>query len=172
MRALAIVLALAGVAGADPLVGLRLGLGRLPIDGAPSDAVSIGLGVEHPVLCQWRAFGEYEWLWLQRVHGTEPEPHGDGHRIQIGVRHRLAVHRVSGDFALFVDGELGGGLALVSDQMTGVRVIPDALAGVRLGYDLRAPASPSTVFEAELLVRVLAIPGGAGAMLGVGMLWN
>ena len=191
VRVIAIVVVLASVADANPvriaeqvedppehsLLGFRIGLGKLPVDGSPHIAMSLGLGVEHRVFGRWRVFGEYEWLWLERsvpkAIEMAPEPHGDGQRLQLGVRHVLVDKRLS-DIRLFIDGEAGGGLALVSDSAAGVRVMPDGFAGLRFGYDLYTPrdTSSSNTFEAEFLLRAIAFAGGAGAMFGIGMGWN
>jgi hypothetical protein len=69
----------------------------------------------------------------------------------------------------YVDGELGGGYALVTDTVTGTRAIAHAFAGARFGYDIIAHRK---TFEAELLVRALAVEGGHGFVFGVGMLWG
>jgi hypothetical protein len=44
---------------------------------------------------------------------------------------------------------------------------------VRLGYELPSAAgSPSRGLQAELIVRALAMPDGAGMMAGVGAAWR
>jgi hypothetical protein len=182
--ALACVLAIGGAAAAEPVqiaaapaateppqtLGFRFGFGTVPLDDGKTITYSLGLGSEVPLVHGVRAFGEYEWLWLDRSHMNE---HGDGQRIQLGVRHRLAASH--GDIMdLFVDGELGGGLALASIGATNLAVVPDAFVGARVGYDMtpHASRSPSRTFEAELLVRALAVPDGLGWLAGVGMWWG
>lgn len=161
------------------MFGFRMAVGALPLDGGRATTLSLGLGVEHPVFRKTRVFGEYEWLWLS--HDDEramdsvvarPERHATGHRASIGLRRELIGTGRGARF--FVDAELGGGLALANDNVMGLLVIPAGLAGVRLGYDLysRSDSSPSSTFEAELLVRVIAIRDGAGVMMGIGMLWG
>jgi hypothetical protein len=53
-------------------------------------------------------------------------------------------------------------------------VMPHAFAGLRFGYDLAGDpeVSPSRRFEAELLLRLIAIEHGAGLMVGFGMVWG
>ncbi len=177
---LVLALALGSLAHADPerddrnLFGFRIGLGMLPLDHESVTTASIGLGVEHPVWRSWRVFGDYEWLWLMRSHtDTMPGLHGDGQRVMVGVRHALAEKQLMREVALYVDGELGGGFALVADNFAGVRALPSALAGVRVGWKLAGHrTSESKELDAELLVRAVAIPGGVGMTGGVGFLWK
>jgi hypothetical protein len=200
LSALALLL-LAGVASAQPpddtgeyieepaeepafnMFGFRFSAGALPIEASHTTTLSVGLGVEHPVFKKTRVFGEYEWLWLTRVDVSEramtspimrPEHHGTGHRASIGVRRELIGKRLGRSVRVFVDGELGAGVALVNDNMTGVAFLPSGLGGLRFGYDIysRSDSSPSRTFEAEFLLRAIAIQGGVGGMAGLGMFWG
>jgi hypothetical protein len=190
MKTLALALAsiamAAGVARADDepssdespainMLGFRIGLGQQPLAGTQMSVMSIGLSLEHPVFRPVRVFGEYELVWVGRADDrTMPaavEQYGDGHRIHTGLRASLVAKRIGG-VRLFVDGELGGGFALISDNLTGVHAMPHLLFGVRAGYDLYARNSPSRRFEAEILVRGIETADGVGAMFGVGMLWG
>jgi hypothetical protein len=161
-------------ADARNLFGFRFAFGLLPIDHLPTATYSVGLGVEHPVFGKWRVFGDYEWLWLERQHTDQMAgEHGDGQRVQVGVRRRLASKRAWDILRLYVDGELGGGFSLVNDNMTGMHALPDGLAGLRVGYDLAAHrTSDAKLLEFEVVVRAIAIPGGIGMMGGVGALWK
>ena len=189
---------LAGVASAHPvdeppassdddddpgfnMLGFRFTVGALPLDGAQATALSLGLGVEHPVFQKTRVFGEYEWLWLFRNDqraidsmAPRPEEHGSGHRTLVGLRRELKGKRLSSAFSLFLDGELGGGVALVNDNMTGLELMPTAFLGLRGGYDFysRNHDSPSRTFEAEFLLRAVAVQDGIGVLFGVGMFWG
>lgn len=166
------------------MLGMRFGFGTMPIsDGASSLTVSLGLGVEHPVFKRTRVFGEYDWLWLSSNPNTqqsatalmdsEPEHNGSGHRAVLGLRRELfgtgrhAMH-------VFVDGELGAGLAIANDSMYGVQMLPTGFVGMRAGWDIysRNDDSPSRTFELELMLRVLAVPDGVGVMTGIGMAWG
>ena len=102
-----------------------------------------------------------------------PPEYGDGHRIQLGVRHVLARTR-SYPIRVWLDGELGGGAALVTDNLAGTHFVPDGFAGLRFGYDFRTHNgdSPSHAFTAEFLLRAIVIDHGAGGMFGVGMQWG
>jgi hypothetical protein len=168
---------LAGVAGAEPehnQLGAWSGIGKLPVGGQRDLAISLGLDIDHPAFGGWNVFGSYEWLWLQRD-DQMGAPHGEGQRIQLGVRHALVDKRAGdGVVRLFVDGEAGGGLALLTDTVTGMRAMPEAFAGVRLGYDIDAHTerSPSRTWDAALLLRVIWVRDGAGAMLGVRLAWG
>lgn len=163
------------------MLGFRLSVGSLPVEGHRTTMFAVGLGVEHPVFDKTRVFGEYEWLWLTRIDeramermSVRPERHASGHRVMAGLRRELVAKTMSRSLRLFVDGELGGGLALVNDNLSGVVLVPAGIVGLRLGYDIysRSDESPSRTFEAELLVRGIAIEHGIGVMMGVGMLWG
>jgi hypothetical protein len=186
--ALALVV-LAGTARADDadddpgfnMLGFRFGVGALPIEDTHTMTFSLGLGVEHPVFTRTRVFGEYEWLWLlpsdARAASSmlpRPEEHGSGHRTLVGLRRELTSKRIGRGFSLFLDTELGGGVALVDDNMRGMSFLPTAFIGLRGGYDFysREDDSPSRTFEAELLVRAVAIQQGIGMLFGVGMFWG
>jgi len=171
-----VLVALCGSARADDafnMFGFRMGVGALPIDGGNTLTVSLGLGVEHPVFKNTRVFGEYEYLWLNERDPLMHERHGNGHRTSLGLRREL-IGKGKRQLRLYLDGELGGGLALTNDNMMGVSFVPDGFVGLRGGYDLysRADDSPSRTFEVELLLRAIAIREGAGMMFGVGMLWG
>lgn len=161
------------------MLGFRFGFGALPRDGGRMTTLSIGLGVEHPVFDRTRVFGEYEWLWFSHHSeremdvGIRLERGGTGHRSTIGLRRELLA-KGFGRMRMFVDVELGGGLAVASDHRTGLELVPAGVAGLRFGYDLysRSDDSPSRTFETELLFRAIAVEDGIGAMLGAGMLWG
>ena len=165
------------------LFGFRVGVGGQPMDGHRTTAISIGVGVEHPPFKKTRVFGEYEWQWLMFIDDSEramdsvvmrPERHASGHHATLGLRRELTGKRLGRSLRMFVDGELGGGVALVNDNMTGVALVPSAILGLRFGYDIysREDDSPSRTFEAEFLLRAVAVPDGIGGMFGVGMLWG
>ena len=165
------------------MLGFRMGVGALPLDHERTLVLSIGVGVEHPVFKKTRVFGEYDWLWLSRADTgadramdtlvVRPERHASGHRASVGLRREL-VGKGGSSVRVFVDGELGGGLAMANDNLTGVTLIPAAFIGLRFGYDVysRSDSSPSRMFEAELLLRAIAVREGVGMMFGVGMLWG
>ena len=163
------------------MFGFRMSIGALPVDGARATTFALGLGVEHPAFGKTRVFGEAEWLWLMQQGEREmdsvpirPTRHGNGHRVSVGLRRELVAKNAGRRVRMFIDAELGGSLALTNDNAVGFAVVPGGLAGLRLGYDIysRADSSPSQTFEAELLVRAIAVPDGVGFMTGVGMLWG
>lgn len=163
------------------MLGFRLSAGALPVEGHRTTMFSVGLGVEHPVFDKTRVFGEYEWLWLTRIDeraiesmSVRPERHASGHRLMAGLRREIKAKNMSRSLRLFVDGEIGGGLALVNDNFSGVALIPAGIVGLRVGYDVysRSDDSPSRTFESELLVRGIVIEHGVGVMVGIGMLWG
>lgn len=177
MKTLLVLAVLAGVASGDDraIFGYRLDGGMLPIDHRATGTVSVGLSAEHPVAHRIRIFGEYEWIWLFRgPTDTMPEERGDGQHARVGVRARLADHPWH-ELDFFVDGELGGGFLLASDNMTGMHALPDAFAGVRAGYDFHANGArhvTSSMLACELLVRIVRMPDGTGAIGGIGISWQ
>jgi hypothetical protein len=163
------------------MLDTRFTIGTMPLDGTRTLAVSLGLGVEHPVFTKTRVFGEYELLWLSNAYDPHtamlspppPERHGTGHRAVLGLRRELlgtGHHSVRG----FVDGELGGGLALTNDNMRGFQTVPTGFVGLRAGYDIYShlDSSPSRTFEFEILVRAIAVPDGLGWLTGLGFAWG
>jgi len=188
VAAIAIVLvAAASSAHADDespafnMFGFRMSAGALPLDGERTTVLSVGLGVEHPVFRKTRVFGEYEWLWLTAWNARavdtvaiRPERHGNGHRASVGLRREMLAKNLSRSVRMFIDGEVGGHVALTNDNMSGAAFVPGGLVGLRFGYDVysREDDSPSRTFEAEILVRAIVIEGGAGAMMGMGLAWG
>ena len=171
--------ALAGAAHADPetdraMFGFRFGAGVIPLEHRQAATLSLGLSAEHQIAPRWRVLGEYEWVWLGHdATGTMPELRGDGSRAHVGVRRRLGEKRWY-EMAIYADADLGIGFMLANDNMTGMQALPDAFAGVHVGYAERTfrHASPSKAFEADLFVRVLALTDGAGFVGGMGMAWQ
>jgi len=161
------------------MLGTRFGFGTMPIEGASTLTVSLGLGVEHPVFKKTRVFGEYEWLGLASPSVdpaalmTEQEHTGSGHRVVLGLRREL-VGTGRHSMHAFVDGELGGGLAIANDSMYGLEILPTGFVGMRAGWDIysRNDDSPSRTFELDMMLRVLALPDGVGVMTGLGMAWG
>jgi hypothetical protein len=163
------------------MLGFRMSFGALPLHGARTMSLSVGIGVEHPVFEKTRVFGEYEWLWLTTIDERamdsvviRPERHASGHRISLGLRREMLGKNLGSTVRVFVDGELGGALALANDNLSGVELIPAGFVGARFGYDMysRSDDSPSRTFEAELLVRAIVVEGGVGALTGVGLAWG
>jgi hypothetical protein len=167
--ALAFVLA-ASTARAEHDVDLpKLGL-RLDVGGVPNVmAFGLEVGVEHPVAGKLRAFGEFEWLWLTGSTSTDSDVGGVGQRAHVGVRHVLAATKLRNVLRFFVDGELGGGFTLMTDNMTGAHAIPHALAGVRLGYDI---VQHARTLECDLVFRAIVVEHAASLMFGVGVAWG
>lgn len=169
------------------MFGFTVAAGGLPIDGTDTLAMSIGLSVEHPVFKRTRVVGEYDFLWLvdrdltsaMRAVASDtmvprPDAHGTGHRTSVALRRELfggGRNRAR----VFIDGELGGMLALVDQTRTGAQLVPGGFAGVRVGYDLysRSDDSPSRTFEIGLLLRMIVLAEGrAGMTFGLGMFWG
>lgn len=164
------------------MFGFDMEVGVVPHEGANALAMSIGLAVEHPVFTRTRVFGEYDWLWISpRDTGTRamvgmsprPERHASGHRASLGLRRELKA-KGGGHMRLFIDGELGGGVALVNDSMAGATLAPSGFVGLRLGYDLysRRDSSPSRMFETAIVLRAVGVRDGVGIVFGLGMYWG
>jgi len=193
MRSLLALAALATTASASPYIasmptertapaiqrfGYRLGFGMLPLADHPNFVFSIGLGLDQRLVGKLRFLAEYDWLWTESrdpdaIARMAPAEYGDGHRVQLGLRYNMFRTR-SFPLRMFVDAELGGGAALVTDNLTGTRFLPTGFTGIRFGYEVRTrnPDSPSHAFIAEFSVRAIAIDHGIGVMGGVGMQWG
>jgi hypothetical protein len=177
VKALAILLALTAAAHADDgyddgpptLLGFRLDGGRVPIEQESMTTFGIALDVDHPMSARWHAFAEYEYLWLDRDDGTMQ--HGNGHRVVAGVRATL-VQRKEHGMRSYLDLEGGGGMAIVDDSMLGTRSLGTGFGGLRAGFEFAHDDSPSRIFEIEILLRAVFMPGGSGVMAGLGMQWG
>ena len=181
VKALLMLLALCAVAHADDddgaaidtgpplLLGFRLAAGKLPVADQELTTFSLGLDVDHPITKTWRAFGEYEWMWVDRDQMSMQ--HGSGHRLLAGLRHTLAAKR-EGHFRTYLDLEGGGGFTVLDDSVLGVRMLPTGFGGLRGGYDFTHTDSPSRVFEVEVLVRAIIVENGTGLLAGFGMQWG
>jgi len=159
-------------------LGFRIGFGRLHAFDRHLETVSLGLMIEHPVFERTRVFAEYEWLWFGDKAPMSPATEGlpgSGHRAHVGIRAELLGTTVRDAVHFYVDAELGGGLGVVADDLSGVQVLPHVFAGVRAGYDFLwggKHAHSSHVWEAELLARAIRVDHGTGALFGIGMLWG
>jgi hypothetical protein len=180
-----VILASTGLAAADEpapahnKLGFRIGFGTLT-EKTKLHTFSLGLQIEHPVFTTTRVFAEYELMWLGEAESMSPATDGmpyNGHRSSLGIRSELLGTSFGRDGVhLYIDAEIGGGLGVVSDDISGVQVLPHAFVGVRGGYDFLwggKHAGSSRVFEAELLARAFRMPdGGRAVLFGVGMLWG
>lgn len=179
VKTLAVLLALTAVARADDgdayddgpptLLGFRVAAGRLPVEHQDMTTAGIALDVDHPIARTWHAFAEYEYLWLGRDDGTMQ--HGNGHRVLAGLRHSI-VQKTEHRMRSYLDVEGGGGMAIIDDTVVGTRSLGTGFAGVRAGFDFVHDDSPSRVFETEIVVRAVFVPGGSGVMAGLGMQWG
>ena len=177
MRALLVIIALAGVAYADTKLGFRLAFSRTPLEEEPLGAMGIALGLEHRISDRNRAMAEYEFMWLNRVPPEDempaepPQPYaGMGHRVHLGFRREIErkdLHSIR----FYADVEIGGGLGMY-DAPTGVEVEPHGFLGVRGGYHIRMSDSKSTQFETEIHFRALFLEYGVGFGGGLGFYWG
>ena len=164
----AIIVAARSARADDGALGFRIAGGELPLADTRPTVVSIAVGTEQELAHGWRGFGEFEYMWFEKDKLTT----GSGSRVQLGVRHVLAERTIESTIRLYIDGELGGGMALVSN--TTVQAVPDGFAGLRLGYDIveHADRSPSQKLQLELSLRALYVPDGLGLMGGIGVWWG
>jgi hypothetical protein len=165
----------------EQLLGWRIGGGMLPVRGIELQMMSLGLAVEHRVHGRWRIAGEYEYVWLG-VRDTETRgdtvADGSGHRANVLLRATLLQsRRIGGMLQFYADAELGGGMMLASEPMTGTIAMPQAFVGVRLGYTfikLKADTRASPVWEPEIVLRAIATKRDEplGYFFAIGINWG
>lgn len=162
------------------LLGFHIGFGQLPIGSARLQTTALGLSVEHRLHGRWRVLGAYEYVWLG-TRDSEPDKvlvmDGTAHRVQLGLRRTLVASKpkLGGTTRFYADVELGGGVLLGSEPMTGTIVQPLGFAGVRLGYtfmNMHPGSRASIAWEPEILIRGFAVDEGYGGLLAVGMTWG
>ena len=186
IRALLILAALAGVAHAEPpmiardddphdsLLGTRIAYGAIPVDGETMTTMGLEVMFDHPIFGGFRVMAEYEYLWIGKYDWDAHADNGvasladSGHRMHVGIRHRLLDKDYArGKVQLFLDGEAGGGAMLV-DRMDGALALPHGFFGIRAGLALDV----ETRWEYELFVRGLALRDGPGVVFGIGLVWG
>jgi hypothetical protein len=159
-------------------LGFRIAYGTLHLPERDVTTAGLALHIEHPVFRTVRVFAEYEFLWFDAKEMTSPAAAsyaGSGHRAQVGGRAELIGATLRDKIHFYLDAEVGGGLGVMSDDIDGVRVMPQAFAGLRAGYDYlwgHDNAHSSRVWEAEVIARAIRFDGGTGAMFGIGMAWG
>ena len=140
----------------------QVGFGRTasggPHDPTPRNLQGFKDGTNNIAIADTEALNRFVWV------GSAEQP----------AWMRGGTYQVARRIRMFIDAELGATVALVNDNMDGVEFLPGGLAGLRIGYDIysQSDSSPSRTFEAELLVRAIAIQHGSGALLGIGFLWG
>jgi hypothetical protein len=187
VKALLIVCALAGSARADDepddppthdrLLGMRIAGGLMPYDGRELLHMSLGVVAEYRVYQLLRVTAEYEYLLLDEYEDSTKVSDGTGHRASVVVRHALARSRLlDGKVRFWLDGEIGGGFLLASEAMAGRIAEPQAIAGIRLGYDFvkfHADTRASKVWEPDFQFRIYATPHQElGFSFGVETSWG
>jgi hypothetical protein len=159
-------------------LGFRIAYGTLHLPERDVTTFGLTLHVEHPVFRTVRLFAEYEYLWFDEKEVMSPATAGyagTGQRAQGGVRAELIGATVRDKVHFYLDAEIGGGLGVISDDIDGVQLMPQAFAGLRAGYDYLwgyNNAHSSRVWEAEFIARAIRFDGGTGAMFGMGMAWG
>ncbi len=185
-RALLVIAALASVARAEYIavspepertewsrLGTRIGYGAVPVGDTLLMTGGIGVMLDQPLVGRWRWTGEYEYLWMGDGSGFQDEGVAalpdSGHRVQIGVRRRLAEHIWRGVLGVYLDGDAGVGAMLVDHQPRGSIAQPDAFLGVHAGFTV---SNREQIWEYDIVVRGLAVPDGAGVLFGIGLVWG
>ena len=159
-------------------LGFRIGFGTLHLPERDVSTFGLTLHIEHPLIRTVRLFAEYEFLWLDKKEAMSPATagySGTGHRALGGVRAELIGATVRDKVHFYLDAEVGGGLGVISDDVGGTQVMPQAFAGLRAGYDYLwglTNTHSSRVWEAEVIARAIRFDGGTGAMFGIGMAWG
>jgi hypothetical protein len=174
VRALLVVIALAGVAQADNKLGFRFGFGRIPLENERLGGIEIAIGVEHPITRKLRVMAEYEWMWLSVVPPDgammeDPIVSGMGHRANLGVRRTFEEKRLE-EIRFYADLEIGGGLGMYEGGFE-THVEPHGFVGIRGGYTIRTRES-GTALETEILVRATIVDQGVGIGGGLGFYWG
>jgi hypothetical protein len=156
-------------------LGFRIGGARIPLaEHLALGAMSLAIGVDHEVWGETRVIAEYECLYLSET-TDDPEMApvftGMGHRTHLGLRRALATKTFE-NIRFYIDGEAGGGLALL-ETPTGGEVLPHGFVGMRAGYQLtKQRARGSRVLETEIQFRAIAVEHGVGFGGGLGFWWG
>jgi hypothetical protein len=158
-------------------LGFRIGLGPIPLHEHRLMVVGLGLAVEHHLAGKWRILGEYEYVWLSDMDSERGDDLAhNGHRFHTGLRRVLADATLKQVLRFYVDGELGGGLmtaSVPSSLRMDAAVLPHAFAGIRFGYNfIQKDNKASRSWDAEFLLRAIAVPDGVGLAFGIGMAWD
>ncbi|MBP9089041.1 MAG: hypothetical protein KBG15_23170 [Kofleriaceae bacterium] len=162
---------------ARTMLGFRIGVGKLVIGQQPVTTMALGVVTEARLLGKLRGLAEYEWLNLSDASTLATSSRkltGGGHRANIGLRKALVESTFQKALRLYIDGEIGGGAAWTTNTITGDKLVPHGLVGLRFGYGFITDVkdSPSREFECEFLVRTIITPESAGLLFGVGMSWG
>jgi hypothetical protein len=159
----------------DRSVGFRFGMMNTQLAEHERTMIVIGAQWNLALVGSLRAVAEYDYL---IVMGSEPDPmqhvRGRGHDLRAGGRFAL-LDGVFKDAALFyIDVEATGGVAYITDNIVGPRLMPNAVVGARLGYEMwmHDPKSQSTMFGGNVLVGAMLTQGDVGFTFQVGMEWG
>lgn len=167
------VLMVAGVAHADPVIDRRVGW---DFSGSAfpekTFAMRLGLDLEQRVAGAWFVTAAYHWEWTERELTEMTSAPGTAQVLDLGVRRRLASSHKLDPLTLFVDGEAGLGVGLAADDR-GSRIVPEAYAGLRFGYQLTEERQTAQRgFDFDLAARAIAIDYGVGGMFVMTVAWD
>jgi hypothetical protein len=159
------------------LLGTRIMGGTIEIAGTAMDTWSIGVAMDRPLFGAWRALAEYEYVWIGPADRMDSDAgvgslSDSGHRVHLGMRHRVAEKTFERDMQVFCDGELGAGMMLVDRRSMDAIALPHAFVGARVGFSL---LHEGTRWDYELIVRGLFTeehPARPGFLFGVGLAWG
>ena len=179
VRAIVALALLGTVAQAEPnhLLGTRIAYGLFDIDGEERLTTSLALSIDRPLFGQWRVLGEYEYLWIGPVDdGVDEGVAGlpdSGQRVNAGIRRRVAErYWDDGEFGVFFDAEVGGGVMLVDHRPSGAIAMPHAFVGARAGFSF---VVDDTRWDYEVVFRGLVMddhPARPGVLFGIGFVWG
>ena len=159
----------------DRSLGFRIGAMNMDRDDHRRTMIAIGAQWNVALAGSLRAMVTYDYLIAAGDEDPEMAPvRGRGHAGRIGGRFALLDKTVRNEALLYLGLEATGGVAYVTDNYLGPKVLPHAVVGVRLGYELwgHEPSSQSSMFGAHILAGTTITPGDIGFVFQVGMEWG
>jgi hypothetical protein len=159
----------------DRSLGVRFGMMNTALEGHERSMFAIGAQWNLALVGSLRAMAEYDYLFMLGGEGPEMPPvRGRGHAGRIGGRFAVLDTTVKNAAFLYIGVEATAGLAYVADNYVGPQVLPHALVGARLGYELweHDAKSQSSMFGAHILAGALITAGDVGFTFQVGMEWG
>ena len=158
----------------DHSLGIRFGPMLTEVEDHERTMIAFGAQWNLALTRRLRAMVTYDYLLATGdVPPEMPVVHGRGHTTRIGGWLAVLDRTIRDDGMVYLGIEATGGAAYVSDNYLGPQVLPHALVGTRVGYELWADGdSPSSMFGAHLLFATLITPGDVGFVFQIGMEWG
>ncbi len=163
----------------DQLLGFRIDYGDLATSGRDLRWTGLAIVGEHRLAGRLRGLAEYTYAWVgikddERMNQDVID--GSGHRLQLGVRYTaLESRKIFETIRFYADLEAGVGATYAWEPTRGDLVAPHAFAGLRIGYDftrMNTGTRASTVWQPEVIGRVVTSPHGTITMFGIGFGWG